>query len=159
MRHVLWVTSVLGCLACGESTVDATKFEQAGAAASALRADTASSGIEGSAQFDELLKQFRAALSALEERTSGRREDAVLEAYRRAYENYGHFRRFKVLEHDAVGGMVLLRAGNRPIASRYELPMENRGGGRWVNRKDAMKVFSDQAEREMTTAAGLLSAR
>jgi hypothetical protein len=139
--------------------VDATKFDRAGAAAAALRMDVANSGAEGSARFDELLKQFRAEIAALQERTSGRREQAVLEAYRRAYENYDYFRRFKVLERDAVGGMVLLRARNRPIASRYKLPMENRGGGRWVNRKDAMKVFSDQAEREMTTAASLLSAK
>lgn len=149
----------LGCLACGESSVDATKFENANAAAGALRADVTDSGAEGSPQFDELLNRFRAEISALEDRTSGRRENAVLEAYRRVYENYQYFLRFKRLEQDAVNGMVLLRAGNRPIASRYQLPMENRGGGRWVNRKNAMKVFSDQAERETTTAANLLSVK
>jgi hypothetical protein len=159
VKRVLCAIGVLGCLACGTSRVDGTKFNRAGAAATALRMDVANSGAQGSARFDELLKQFRGEIAALQERTSGRREQAVLEAYRRAYENYDYFRRFKVLEHDAFGGMVLLRARNRPIASRYKLPMENRGGGRWVNRKDAMKAFSDQAVREMTTAANLLSAK
>jgi hypothetical protein len=83
----------------------------------------------------------------------------VLDAYRRAYENYEYFLRFKLLEREAVEGMVLLTGRNRPIASRYELPMESRGGGRWVNRQEAMRVFSDQAEREITAAATLLTGR
>ena len=158
IRRTLWIAYMLGSLACA-SSVDPTKFQDVTAAANALRADLNHGGADGSPQFDGLLQRFRSEISALEDRTSGRREGAVLDAYRRASENYQYFLRFKLLEREAVGGMVLLSGRNRPIASRYELPMDNRGGGRWVNRKEAMRVFSDLAEREITTAASLLSGK
>jgi hypothetical protein len=53
--------------------------------------------------------------------------------------------------------MVLLRGSNRPVASRYGLAMEERGGGRWVNRSIAMKVFREEAVRELGMATSLLS--
>jgi hypothetical protein len=65
--------------------------------------------------------------------------------------------RFKLLDGEAVGGMVLLRGSNRPVASRYGLAMEERGGGRWVNRNNAMKVFRRSRARELSMAASLLS--
>jgi hypothetical protein len=136
--------------------MDTTKFTNVTAAADALRADLTASGGAGSPQLVDLLKRFRLEISALEDRSAGSREKAVLKAYAGASEAYGYFLRFKVLDAEAVGEMVLLRGSNRPVASRYQLPMENRGGGRWVNRRDAMKVFRDQAEQELTTATNLL---
>jgi hypothetical protein len=157
VSRALFVMCVLGCVACDNSSIDAAKFTNVNAAARALKDDLTDSG-GNSPQFVELLKQFRLEISALEDRTAGSRENAVLKAYAGASEAYGYFLRFKLLETEAVGEMVLLRGSNRPVASRYQLAMENRGGGRWVNRKDAMKVFRDHAERELTTAANLLAA-
>jgi hypothetical protein len=148
---------VLGCVACDNSRIDAAKFTDVNAAASALKDDLNDSGGD-SPQFVDLLKQLRLEISALENRTRGSGETAVLKAYAGAAEAYGHLLRFRLLETEAVGEMVLLRGANRPIASRYQLAMENRGGGRWVNRKDAMKVFRNHAERELTKAANLLAA-
>jgi len=151
------VVCVLGGVACDDSRIDAAKFTDVTAAASALKDDVNESE-RGSPQFVDLLKQLRLEISALEDRTAGSGETAVLKAYAGAAEAYGYLLRFKLLETEAVGGMVLLRGANRPAASRYQLAMENRGGGRWVNRKDAMKVFRDHAERELATAAKLLAA-
>jgi hypothetical protein len=145
-------------VSCGDGRIDVTKFVDVDAAARAVKSNVIDNGGNGSAEFGALLTRFRAETSALEARISGRREEAVLNAYVRAYDNYQYFLRFKLLEQDAVDGMVLLRGPNRPIASRYNLAMQDRGGGRWVSRKDSMKVFSDQAERELTTATTLLSA-
>jgi hypothetical protein len=150
------ILGVWVCVSCGDGSIDATKFVEVDAAARALESDLIDSGGTGSAGFGALLKRFHAELSALEARTRGRGEEAVLDAYVRAYDNYQYFLRFKLLEQDAVSGMVLLRGRNRAIASRYRLAMQNRGGGRWVNREDAMKVFSDQADREVTMATNLL---
>jgi hypothetical protein len=43
------------------------------------------------------------------------------------------------------------------VAARYGVPMENRGGGRWVNRKIAMKILSDKADADLAEAHRLLS--
>jgi hypothetical protein len=113
----------------------------------------------GSSRFPELLRQFQAETAALNGRTHGRNETILLKAYADANDSYRYFLRFQALERDAVGGMVLLSGPNRPIASRFGLPTENRGGGRWVNRKTAMRVFIDQAEAELTHASRVLDGR
>jgi hypothetical protein len=147
----------LSCFACVNNGIDRNKFGGVDASADALRAEVSQSGGSGSSRFPELLTRFRTEIAALDGRTAGSRERAVLSAYAHAAEAYEYFWRFELLEREAIGGMVLLRGRNRPIASRYQLPMANRGGGRWVRRQDAMKTFSDRAERELTTAVALLA--
>jgi len=154
---VLCAACLVSCLACVTNGIDRNKFRGVDASAEALRADVSQSGGSGSSRFPELLKRFRSEVAALDGRTAGSRERAVLSAYANAADAYEHFSRFKLLEREAIGGMVLLTGRNRPIASRYQLPMENRGGGRWVHRQDAMKILSDHAERELTIAATLLA--
>jgi hypothetical protein len=160
MAHLfVSVALTLGTLACGGHEVDRTKFQSVDAMANALRMDLTESEGNGSARFAEMLGRFRAEISALEDRTAGSRERAVLSAFAGVAEEYGHFLRFKRLDADAVGDMVLLTGPNRPLASRYDIPMENRGGGRWVSRKHAMRVFAEQAERKHTTAVSGLPPR
>ena len=149
---------MLVCVSCGESRIDATKFGRVNATAAVLKSAATDEGSNGSPEFGDVLKQFGDEISALEARTSGPGEASLLAAYARAAENYQYFLRFRRLDQDAVAGMVLLTGRNRVIASRYGLPLELRGGGRWVNRNDAMKAFSDQAERELATATQLLGA-
>jgi hypothetical protein len=155
--RALVLACALSCVACGDTSLDTTKFENVNAAAAALQADVTASGGIGSPEFARLLEQFRGDVSTLRAQVSGPREKGLLDAYGRAAEAYGYFLRFKRLEAETVREMVLLTGANRPIASRYQLPTESRGGGRWVNRKDALKVFRDQAERELAVAADLLS--
>ena len=147
------------CLACGNRSLDATKFRDVDAAARALMADVAANPPAGSPQFAELLKLLRAEITAVEAQTIGSRNDALLEAYSGASEAFGNILRFRLLDTEPAGDMVLLQGRNRPIASRNQLPMENRGGGRWVNRKAALELFCEQAQRQLAIAGNLLTAK
>ena len=133
------------------------KFQAVERAGQLLQQDVRAAGGRGSSRFPELLEQFQGEIAALDGRTNGRNEADALKAYVAARDSYGYFLRFQRLDRDAVGGMVLLTGANRPIASRYELPMENRGGGRWVNRIAAMETFIEKAEAELNTASRLVN--
>jgi hypothetical protein len=159
VKAVLCAYAVLGCIACGVPTLDQAKFQAVDRAGQSLRLDVNATNGLGSTRFPELLRQFQAEIAALNGRTHGRNETNLLKAYADANDSYRYFLRFQALERDAVGGMVLLSGPYRPVASRYGLPMENRGGGRWVNRKTAMRMFIDKAEAELTHASMVLDGR
>jgi hypothetical protein len=159
MNRLLCVWVVFGSIACSNPTLDRVQFEAVDRAGQSLRLDVNTNEGLGSSRFPELLEQFHAEIAALDGRTTGRSEAAALGAYAAASESYGYLLRFQRLDRDAVGGMVLLTGSNRPVASRYGLPMETRGGGRWVNRRTAMKMFAEQAEAELSNANRLLSGR
>jgi hypothetical protein len=53
------------CLACGNRSLDATKFRNVEAAATALKADVTADRPEGSPHFAELLRQFRAEITVV----------------------------------------------------------------------------------------------
>jgi hypothetical protein len=102
------------------------------------------------------LKGFETAIADADRRVSGGREKAALRSYADAAQTYRYFRRFRDLDRDAIGGMVLLRGSNRPVAFRYAIPFEERGGGRWVNRKKAMDIFAAKAAAELAAASRLV---
>lgn len=79
-----------------------------------------------------------------------------MNAYTHAIDAYTHFLRFQLLDVDAVQGMVLLRGGNHDVAARYRLSIETRGGGPWVNRRQAMSIFLDEAERDLSEATRIV---
>src|SRR4051794_30171031 len=109
MKRAFAALSIAGCIACADSAVDTKKFEAVDAAAASLRMDAqAHSGI-GSSRFVELLDALHVQIAALQKRVSGRHEKALLDAYAEAAEGYKYFLRFRELDRDAVGGMVLLR--------------------------------------------------
>jgi hypothetical protein len=157
VNRALSVCVALGCVACGTATIDRAKTQAVDRAGQLLRQDVSATGGMGSPRFPELLQQFHAEITALHGRTHGRNEANVLKAYAAANDSYRYFFRFQALERDAVGGMVLLSGPNRPIASRYGLAIENRGGGRWVNRKTAMSMFIERADAELTNATRLVN--
>jgi hypothetical protein len=156
-RRLLCAFSIAGFVACGGDSIDRTKFERLILAGSDVRADLSAGPGVGSTRLPSLLSQFKAEISALDGRMSGRREVAALKAFAAASETYGYLLRFRELDSEAVQGMVLLRGANRPLASRYKLPMVSRGGARWVDRKTAMKMFADEAEAELTKANRLIA--
>jgi hypothetical protein len=159
MKGLLCAWAVLGCIGCGVPTLDRTKFQAVDRAGQLLRRDLNATNGLGSSRFPELLRQFQTEIAALDGRTHGRNEADLLNAYAAASDSYRYFLRFQAFEGDSVGGMVLLSGANRPVASRYGLRMENRGGGRWVNRRTAMRVFVDKAEADLTKADRLVSGR
>jgi hypothetical protein len=140
---------------CGSGTLDRTKFDSIRTAVDSIRSDLRRSDGIGSDRFSEALRQLEAEISSADSRTQGRREAAVLKSYASAAEMYRWFFRFKDLGAKEVDGMVLLTGRNRIGASRYEFPFENRGGGRWVNRRAAMKKLTDEAEAHLAEAERL----
>ena len=155
MNRVFAIASLTACLACGGSSIDPTKFAAVDAAAQALRAEAHTSDA-GSARLDDRLKGFEVAIADADRRVSGRHEKAALRSYADAAQTYRYFRRFRDLDRDAIGGMVLLRGANRPVALRYAIPFEERGGGRWVERKRAMELFAAKADSELAAASRLV---
>jgi len=140
MNRGFAIASLAACIACSGSGIDPMKFDAVDAAGQDLRAE-AHTNDTGSARFDERLKNFQTAIADADRRVSGGREKAALTSYADAAQMYQYFRRFRDLDRDAIGGMVLLRGANRPVALRYAIPFEERGGGRWVDRKTAMDMF------------------
>jgi hypothetical protein len=140
---------------CDTTSLDTSKFDSIKIAVNSIQSDLDTTDGVGSDRFSDDLRQFEAEISTLQRRTLSRREAAVLNSYTSAAEMYRWFSRFKSLATDEVNGMVLLRGPYRVIASRYEFPFENRGGGRWVNRRAAMKRLTDEAEVNLADAERL----
>jgi hypothetical protein len=149
------IASLTACIGCSGAGIDPKKFEAVDAAGQALRAE-AHSGDVGSTRLEDRLKGFETAIADAGRRVGGGREKAALRAYADAAQTYRYFRRFRDLEGDAIGGMVLLRGANRPVALRYAIPFEERGGGRWVDRRKAMDLFAAKADAELAAASRLV---
>ena len=97
-------------------------------------------------------------IAAVEGRVHGRREKAALASFVAAAEAYKNFLRFRDSDADA-GGMVLLRGASRPIALRYQLPIVERGGGRWVRKTTALDTFRARADTALADAAETVGGR
>ena len=158
MNHAFAIASLTACIACSGAGIDPVKFDAVDAAAQALRAE-AHANDAGSARFDDRLKGFETVIADASRRVSGGREKAALRSYADAAQTYQYFRRFRDLDRDAIGGMVLLRGSNRPVALRYAIPFQERGGGRWVDRKKAMDMFAAKADAELAAAFRLVHGR
>ena len=149
-----WVELV--CAACADPAIDAAKFQAVDRAARSVQLELHT--IDSSSRIAQLIERLQLEVAALEGRATGRREAEVLNAYAAAAESYRYLLRFHRLDREEVGGKVLLTGANRPIASRYELPIESRGGGRWVDRTAAMRTFAGRAATELDHANRLLLA-
>ena len=111
-----------GCIACSDpGVVDATKFTAVQAAAQSVRAEMHANGGGGSATCADRLRDLKAAIAAAGSHVVGRQEKAALSFYADAAHTYEYFLRFRDLEGDGVGGMVLLRGSNRPVALRHAI--------------------------------------
>jgi hypothetical protein len=135
-------TGVVCSLACGHSGFDPKKFDAVHVAAESVRADLNA----------DRLRLFGSEISLAQGRVTGGEEKAALDSYAQAAEAYKYLLRFREMDPDAPGGMVLLRGANRPIAMRYGIPIEERGGGRWVSKKAAMETFAAKADAALEDA-------
>ena len=149
------IISLAGFIACSGPRLDPMKFDAVDAAGQAVRAE-ARTYDAGTARFADRLKRFEAAIADADRQVGGSRERTALRSYADAARTYQYFVRFQDLDRDAIGGMVLLRGSNRPVALRYAIPFEERGGGRWVNRKKAMDMFAAKADAELAAAFRLV---
>jgi len=156
-RWCAWLA--IASIACGAAPIEPAKFESADRAARAIRRELQTPIDSGAARIPALVERLQTEIAALKPRTRGRREVAVLAAYAAAAESYLYLLRFQRLDRETVDGMLLLTGANRPIASRYGLPMESRGGGRWVDRTAAMRTFAEKAATELDRAGELLTVR
>lgn len=107
-------------------------------AGEALRVYVNAKGEVTPVRIRDLLQRFQAALTAVNGQTSGRREAAAVEAYAAASDAYKYFLRFRLLDVDAVQGMVLLRGGNHDVAARYGLSID-----RLLTSRPASNCFAD----------------
>lgn len=155
MNRAFAIASLMACIACRGSNIDPRTFDAVDAAGQALRAESYTNDA-GSSRLDDRLKGFETAIAEADRRVRGGREKAALRSYADAAQTYRYFRRFRDLDRDAIGGMVLLRGSNRPVAFRYAIPFEERGGGRWVNRRKAMDIFAAKAADELAAASRLV---
>jgi hypothetical protein len=146
---------LVGCLACGDAAVDPRRFEAVRLAIDSVRADIRTTGA-GSQHLQQLLRTLDVQLEAAGQRVRGRREATALRGYREAAEAYKYLLRFRDLEVDGPDGTLLLRGANRPIALRYKVPFKEQGGGRWVNRKNAIDVFAAKADVALAEANRIL---
>jgi hypothetical protein len=158
VKRAFAIAGLTVCFACHGSGIDPTKFDAVDAAGQAVRAAAHTDG-GGAARFDERLKGLDAAIADARKRVGWHEEAAALEAYAGAAQTYGYFARFRDMDRDALGGMVLLRGSSRPVALRYGIPFEERGGGRWVDRKKAMELFAAKADAELVAAYRLVHER
>ena len=154
--RVLAGICIVGGLACSDAGLDAKKFDAVQIAAQSVRADAHTNNSSGSARFGELLETLKSETAVAERLVDGRPEKAALRSYADAAEAYRYFLRFRDLDPGAAGDMILLRGSNRPVAIRYGIPREERGGGRWVNRKTAMAAFSTKADEALAEAARIV---
>ena len=152
------VLVLLGCLACADAPIDPRHFDALRVAMDSVRADIRSTGA-GSPHLQELLRTLDILLEAARRQVRGGREATVLRGYTEAAEAYRCLLRFRELEADGAGGTLLLRGANRPVALRYKIPFEERGGGRWVNRKNAMELFAKKADAARAEADRVLEQR
>jgi hypothetical protein len=146
---------LVGCLACADTAVDPSHFEGLRVAMDSVRADIRTTGA-GSQHLQQLLRTLDVQLEAAGHQVKGRREATALRGYREAAEAYKYLLRFRGLEVDGPDGTLLLRGANQPIALRYKVPFKERGGGRWVNRKNAMDVFAAKADVALAEANRIL---
>jgi hypothetical protein len=142
IRHGIVTVGVIGTHACGHSTFDPKTFEAVRAAAELVRADAGA----------DRQRLLDAEISRAQGQVRGGEEKAALESYARAAEAYKYLLRFRAMDPEAPGEMVLLRGANRPIAMRYGIPIQERGGGRWVSKKVAVEIFAAKASEALEDA-------
>jgi hypothetical protein len=133
--------------ACGG--VDRQKFDAVYKAGSALQAELQSShGLPG-AQARDRLKEFDAEINALREKTIGTQEVEALKSYAEAADAYRYFLRFHAMETEAGSNQIVLKGPNLEIATRFKLPIDSRGGSKFVNRAQAITILLQAGEQHL----------
>lgn len=133
--------------ACGG--VDRQKFDAVYKAGRALQAELqASHGLPG-AQARDRLKEFDTEVNALREKTIGKQEVEALTSYAEAADAYRYFLRFHGMATEAGTSQIALKGPNLEVATRFKLPIDSRGGSKFVNRAQAITILLQAGEQHL----------
>src|SRR3954467_7441689 len=154
-RSLVLVALCFVAASCGG--VDKQKFDAVYKAGQALQTEVQSNRGLPRSQARDRLKEFDTEISALHDRTVGRREADALQAYADAADAYRTFLRFRTL--DTEGGQILLKGPNLEAATRYKLPTDSRNGAKWVNSAQAITILLQAAEQHLTDGNRLIEGR
>jgi hypothetical protein len=154
-RSLVLAVLCVAAAACGG--VDKQKFDGVYKAGQALQTEVQSSGGVPRSPSRDRLKEFDTEISALHDRTIGRREADALQAYADAAEAYRTFLRFRAL--DTEGGQILLKGPNLDAAVRYKLPTDSRNGSKWVNSGQAITILLQAAEQHVNDGNRIVAGR
>jgi hypothetical protein len=135
-------------VACGGG-VDPQKFDAVYKAGTALKTEVQSGGTAARPQARDRLKEFDTAIEALRDRTIGIHEADALKAYADAADAYRYFLRFRALEPEEGTTQILLKGPNIEVATRYKLPVDTRGGAKYVSRAQAITLLLQAAEQHL----------
>jgi hypothetical protein len=136
--------------------VDQQKFAAVSQAGKALQAELEANGRTPRPEARDRLKEFDNEIAALHDKTIGRQEADALTAYGDAAEAYRYFLRFRALALDAEGGQIQLKGPNIEVASRYRLPVDTRGGSKYVNGGQAITILLQAGEQHLADGNRIL---
>lgn len=152
--------------------VDQQKFDGVYRAGKALQVDVNTGGGIGP-RSHELLNQFQTEIGILQGRRTSDREAAALRAYEAAGDAYANFLRFRLLDLDAVDGLVVLMGTNLDAARKYQLPVQTMAAVlsltgpdearfadvRLVDSGVALRTFVERAEASLAEANSLANGK
>ena len=142
-------------VACGG--VDKQKFDPVIKAGKVVAADVESTHGQVGSEFRDHLKQLDTEVEALQGKTIGRQEVDALKAFTEAADAYRYFLRFRVLDLEKDSTQVQVKGPNLEVAERYKLPIDNRGGSKWVNRAQAITLLLQAGEQHLTDGNRLVN--
>jgi hypothetical protein len=155
MRAIVLVAACAFVVGCGG--VDKQKFDAVYKAGKALQQEVESSKGLPASQSRDRLKEFDAAVTALHDKTIGRREADALQAYADAADAYRTFLHFRGIE--AEDGQIVLKGPNLESATRYKLPVDTRGGVKSVNSARAFTILLQASEQHLNDGNRLVDGR
>ena len=157
MRRAIAIGLVCAGLAsCGG--VDTKKFEAVAGAGRALQQEVeATLKQPPRPQARDLLKKFDVEIEALHDKTIGRGESDALDAYAKAGDAFRSLLRFQGLARDAENNQIVLKGPDLEAATRYKLPVDSRGGARYVNSAQAITILLQAAEQHLSDGNRFIS--
>jgi len=159
-RAAAAIALVVACAwaaACGG--VDRSKFDAVYKAGNDLQAELQASRGQPGAQARERLKTFDAEINALRERTIGKQEVEALKSYAEAADAYRYFLRFHGMDTEEGTSQIILKGPNLEVATRYKLPVDSRGGAKFVNRAQAVTILLQAGEQHLNDGNRIVTGR
>lgn len=144
------------CLVVGSGCaagVDKQRFDPVYRAGKALQVEVHSIGSFSIKGGDDLEKQFKTEVAALDGRTKGQKEIDAAAAYKAAAAAFEDYLRFRFLALEAIDGKILLMGTNIEAAKRYGPYLEkNTPDSALVDSNLILKTSLDVAESKLEEA-------
>lgn len=140
------IAACVGVVSCGG--VDRQKFDKVYNAGKALQAEVQAPTPSASKARDRL-KEFDTEIAAVQDHLIGIHEVDALHAYSQAADAYRYFLRFRAMDADDNGGLVL-KGPNLEAATRFKLPIDTRNGAQWVNRGQAITILLQAGDQHLS---------